>query len=191
MRFLLVFFMMIPMHELIIPRGVTRVNQWRNNELGEYYDQVEPKLFGWSSVMIHDDVPVVYVSETLFSAANQSKDTVKYTYTHTTGSKTNVQLSVTGSLSASAAPQIKEVKTKVEASTKASASNNQSAETSTKTNMNIEVPPYRKVSLKLRGEATLSNGVGIFYVMRVPVRRGSWEVLTFVSEHFWLKEEII
>jgi hypothetical protein len=98
---------------------------------------------------------------------------------------------VTGSLSASAAPQIKEVKTKVDASLKASASNNQSAETSTKTNMNIEVPPYRKVSLKLRGEAVLSNGVGIYYVMRVPVRRGSWEVLTFLSEHFWLKEEII
>ena len=190
MRFLLVFLLMIP-QELIIPRGVSRVSSWRSSELEQYYNQVEPRFFGWSSVMIHDDVPVVYVSDTLFSAANQSNDTVKYTYNHTTGSKTNVQLSVTGSLSASAAPQIKEVKTKVDASAKGSASNNTSAETSTRTSMNIEVPPYRKVSLKLRGEATLSNGVGIYYVMWMPVRRGTWEVLSFISEHFWLREEII
>jgi len=191
MRFLLVFLLVVPMEEFIIPFGVSRVTQWRHHELQQYYDQVEPRFFGWSSVMIHDDEPVVYVSETLFSAANQSNDTVKYTYNHTTGSKTNVQLSVTGSLSANAAPQIKEVRTKFDAGLKSSASNNQSAETTTRTNMNIEVPPFRKVSLKLRGEATLSNGVGIYYVMWVPVRRGTWEVVSFISEHFWLKEEII
>ena len=191
MRYLLVFLLLFPMEELRLPRGVTQIEDWQSTELEDYYDQVTPKFFGWSSVLIHDEEPAVYVSETLFSYANQSKDPVKYTYTHTNNESRKYQVNVTGNISTSAAGQIKDFKVKFDSSVKSSIAGDTQSSTNTKMNLNIEVPAYRKVSLKLRGEARLSSGVGVYYVMWMPVRKGAFEVLDVISEHFWLKEELL
>ena len=79
MRYLLVFLLLFPMEELRLPQGVTQIDDWQASELEDYYEKVPKKFFGWSSVLIYDEEPAVYVSETLFSYANESKDSVKYT----------------------------------------------------------------------------------------------------------------
>ena len=191
MRYLLVFLLLFPMEELRLPKGVTQIDDWQASELEEYYEKVPKKFFGWSSVLIYDEEPAVYVSETLFSYANQSKDPVKYTYSHTNDESRKYQVNVTGNITTSAAGQIKDFKLKFDSSVKSTIAGDTQSSTNTKMNLNIEVPAYRKVSLKLRGEARLSSGVGVYYVMWMPVRKGAFEVLDVISEHFWLKEELL
>jgi hypothetical protein len=191
MRYLLVFLLLFPMEELRLPNGVTQIDDWQSSELAAYYKRVPKKFFGWSSVLIYDEEPAVYVSETLFSYANQSNDSVKYTYSHTNDESRKYQVNVTGNITTSTAGQIKDFKLKFDSSVKSTIAGDTQSSTNTKMNLNIEVPAYRKVSLKLRGEARLSSGVGVYYVMWMPVRRGAFEVLDVISEHFWLKEELL
>ena len=49
--------------------------------------------------------------------------------------------------------------------------------------------PYTKLTLMVRGDCVVSNGVGKYYVFGIPFSKGTWEYIDFVTEYYEFFEE--
>ncbi len=174
--------------EIIVPEGVTLVEDF-GEDFDEYYDQVKSKFFGWSTVVIHEEEKVVFVSETLFSYSNQSNESIDYTYEYKKGKDLKNSVTFTGDISTKAGGKVKGFNLSFNSKLQSKLDLDVTESTDEVWDVDIEVKPYKKVSLKVKGEGELTNGVSKYYVFWIPIKKGGWEILEIVEEYFWLVEE--
>lgn len=192
MRILLLFFLLhSSFQEVITSEGVMLIDDFTVDQYEEYYEQVPKKFFGWSTLTINEDEPVIYVSETLFSYANQSKETIDYSYYHNNKKTIKDSVALSGDIDTTTSAKIKIFNMKLQTSIDADVSQVETVDENEKITIDIEIKPWSKVSLFTRGEARLTNGVSVYYIFYVPVRAGGWEVINIDTEYFWLLEEWI
>ena len=188
---LLLFFMVAHQHfqEIITLEDIPLVDEFDFDEYEEYYDQVKAKFMGWSTVIVYDEVPCMFISETLFSYSNQSDDKITYKYVHKEGFNSKTSMAFTGDIKTSAGGKVKGFNLKFDSKLQTKLDDATTITESEEWKLDITVNPYSKVSLKVRGEGTITNGVSKFYIFWIPVRKGGWEILDVVDEYLWLLEE--
>ena len=60
-----------------------------------------------------------------------------------------------------------------------------------KTNFSVDLKPYTKLSLMIRGDCIVSSGVGKNYFLGIQIEKGTWEYIDFVTEYYeFLEEEL-
>jgi len=168
---------------------VKLVDHFELTDYEDLYETIKPRFIGWSTVVVHDEEPVVFVSETLFSYANQSDEEIDYKYEYEQGTDIKDSVAFTGDITTKAGGKVKGFNLNFNSKLQSKLSK---ATTESKTeswNLDIKVSPYTKVSLKIKGEGSLTNGVSKFYFFWIPIRKGGWEILEIIDEYFWLVEE--
>lgn len=175
--------------EIITLEEIPLVDEFDYEEYEDYYDQIKPKFMGWSTAVIHEEVPCVFISETLFSYSNQSDEEINYKYVHKEGFTTKNSVAVTGDIKSSAGGKVKGFNLKFDTTLQGKLQDTQTTDLSEEWKLDIKVNPYSKVSLKIRGEGKITNGVSKFYIFWIPVRKGGWEILEIVDQYLWLLEE--
>ncbi|XMB87425.1 hypothetical protein RJG79_06410 [Mycoplasmatota bacterium WC44] len=192
--FLLIFLLSVNhvnFEEIVFIEEGELIEEFEENEYDKYYEKLNNRFFGWESFVIHDEVDVVFVSETLFSYRNQSNETISYEYTYETGKAIKDSIAVTGDIQAKADGKVKGFNLKFDSKIQSKISSQSTKSVSEKWELNIDVPPYTQVSLKIRGEGKLSNGVSKFFMFWMNTKKGGWEVLDVVNEYYWLVEEYV
>lgn len=192
---ILIIIMILSMHQNL--EEITLINEGRLLEeyeeidLEKYYPNLESKFFGWSSHIIQEDMDVVFISETLFSYSNQSNETITYKYTYSSDVDISDSIAVTGDISTSAKTKVKIFDLKFDSSIKSRMDYKSSESISEKWNLDIDIPPFKKISLKIKGEGKVSNGVSRLYIFYIPIKKGGWEVLDVTKTYYWLEEEYV
>ena len=167
------------------------LNQISSSTLDNYYKRIKRSAFGWSAVTINEDVPVKYVSEVILSKSNQTRERVVYKYNLTYSTSTTLERSLAGSVALKLSGKIKGITAGVEANLKASITQTIKKLYEEKMSFDVSINPYRKVSLIIRGDGELSNGVAKQYFFGIQIKKGTWEYLNRLTEYYEMYEEVL
>jgi hypothetical protein len=152
---------------------------------------VKKKAFGYSIYKINNEVPAWYISEIIFSRANNTNQTISFKYNFNYAKTTTVEYSLTGSLSVKLSGKLSALSLSVDPSVKASVENTTKNFYEEKSQFQFDIIPNHKISFIVRGECDISTGVGKYYFLGIPMKKGTWELIDIRTEYYELIDETI
>lgn len=179
--------------ELIFPFSDTAelVEDMEVKRIDNAYKKIKRKVFGWSVLSIIGDEKVKYVSDTIFSKANNTKMPLTFNYKCTLQNETQTSISVTGDLSISGNAKGKVLSGGLEAKVRAAVGWVETKSVTETTETKLVVSPKTKLSIIIKGDALLNNGVAKYYFLGIPFKKGTWEYVEILTEYYDYYEEEI
>lgn len=175
--------------EFVIPKGKRILISYSDGEIERKYDTVPKALFGTRESYFDKYIPVKYKSTVIFSRSNKTRETYVFSYDLKTVNYNKVSVSVKGNISAKGVVKFK--KAEVTASGDLTVTHNSETffETSETGKMNVVIHPNKKVTLRIVGDARISNGVSKYYMFGICFKKGAFEIVEVQSIVYELLEE--
>ena len=171
--------------------GYKLLSETSDKEIENAYKKVKRKIFGWNKVTINNNLDAWYISEIIFSKSNRSTQTFTFVYNTKQSVKSKQEYSVSGSLSTKASGKIKGITLGGDIKGEGELKNSSEEYFEEKTNFSVDLKPYTKLSLMIRGDCIVSSGVGKNYFLGIQIEKGTWEYINFVTEYYeFLEEEL-
>ncbi len=167
------------------------INDMPKELINSSYNQVKHRLFGWSVKSIVNNQIVTYKGDTIFSRKNNTSQTLNFFYTLETEQSVTTSISASTSLSGKGSGKIKAVSAALDASIRGEIGKKTYVSRSETTDIKIVIPPYRKLTIVVRGEARLNNGVCKYYFLGIRFKKGEWEYVDIVNEYYDYYEEAV
>lgn len=175
--------------EFTVPKGRTILITLSDNEIHRKYDDVPFALFGTKEVYFDKYIPVKYKSTVIFSRSNKTRESYVFSYDLETVKYKNVSVKVTGNLSAKAVFKTKKVEVQAEGDISMSYATETYVKTTESGSMNIVIQPNKKVTLRIVGDARITNGVSKYYLFGICFKKGAFEIVEIQSTIYELLEE--
>lgn len=147
------------------------------------------RFFGWSVGVINRNADCKYTAETIFSKANYTSAPFTFSYQMIESSKIETSISLDGTISARVKGKVKAVELGLDTSIRGEIGRKKTTTRSEETNMSIVIHPNTKITMKVTGNAELSNGVGRYYFLGICFKKGEWEYIDVLDECYELIEE--
>ena len=154
-------------------------------------DSVKRKFFGWSVKTRCHNSKVVYEAGSIFSRSNNTKQTIELDYSTSTKTTKQLSVNVSGSITLKLSGKIDQVSASLDDQIRTEIGVKNEVVFQEGIDFSIIIAPGKKVSLLVKGIATLSNGASKYYVMGIPVKKGYWEYVDVENEYYELFEEDI
>ncbi len=179
--------------EIKIPNGSASklISEMSDVVINAAYDKVKHRLFGWSVSSIVTDQKVTYKGDTVFSKKNNTSQYLNYIYRTESESSVTTSISASASLAGKGSGKIKGVTASLDASIRGEIGKKTYVSRSEETEIKIVVPPYKKLTICIRGEARLNNGVCKYYFLGIRMKKGEWEYIDIINEYYDYYEENI
>ena len=152
-----------------------------NSELNEMMKKVKKKVFGWSIYSKIKNYDVIYEAGTIFSRSNNTSQEINFNYNTTSTTKKQFSFNLSGTLAMKTSGKIDDV----------SASLKSDISFEEEMDFTIRILPRKKVSLIVKGNATISNGANKYYFLGICTKKGYWEYVDVINEYYELYEEEI
>ena len=169
--------------------GYKLLSQMSKKEIDDAYKKVKKSIVGWNVSTINDSVDAWYISEIVFSKSNRSSQIYTFSYStkHTITKQT--EFSASGTVATKVSGKVKKITLSGSLDAKGKITTTTKDYFEEKNNFNVDLMPYTKLTLLVRGDCIVSNGVGKFYVLGIPVSKGTWEYIDFITEYYEFYEE--
>lgn len=156
-----------------------------------HMNKVSKGFIGWKiKTMIHS-TDAVYVGKTIFSRYNNTDQTIDFNYSSSIKNTEETSVVTEGSLSGSISGKGKALSGGLEAEIRKEIGKVSSITITEESSFKVQIKSGRKVSLIVKGDAKISNGVAKYYFLGICFKKGSWEIIDIKSEYYELCEEII
>ena len=166
------------------------INSLNDDDINNALKTLKSKFMGKRIKIFNDEEECTYVSYTIFSRSNKTRDEYRFEYDTSKVTYSSYSVTVKGSISLKAAFKIKNSKDSSAGAEISASGTKESYTKETETGkLNITVYPNKKISLRIIGDATLSNGVQKNYVFGICVKKGAWEIISIRSVCYELVEE--
>ena len=175
--------------EFEVPKGRRILISYTDSEIERKYKDVPKAIFGTQDAYFDKYIPVKYKSTVIFSRSNKTRETYVFTYDLKTVNQSKVTVSVKGNISAKVVGKIKKVEMTGTGDLTINHSTETSVETSETEKMNVVIHPNKKVTLRIVGEAMITNGVSKYYLFGVCLKKGAFEIVEVTSIIYELLEE--
>ncbi|MBQ7277158.1 MAG: hypothetical protein IJS58_07950 [Bacilli bacterium] len=152
-------------------------------------DGLKRKFFGESEVTLNLYKDGKYVSNTLFSRSNLTRDAFVFSYDYSTITYNEISISVKGTISAKGTYKGKNKERTINGEITGTFSEEISLKNSESTNFKVVVYPGKRVTLRIVGECKISNGIKKNYFFGIRTSQGAWEVIDVISACCELIEE--
>lgn len=149
------------------------------------------KFWGWKHHYFNINKKILYVGETIFSKGNLTNASFVINYQLKESTTTENSLNTSGSISAKVAATIKKVSLTGNGSFEIDSTKSNKTVHSEETSIKITINPYRKVTLRLCGEAYVTNATSKYYVFGICIRKGEWETIEVGTCYYELVEEVM
>lgn len=169
--------------------GYKLLSEMSNDEINSAYKKVKSKAFGWSVKEINTNIDAWYISKIIFSKSNRSEQVYTFTYTNKHTSKREIELSASGSIATKVSGKIKAITLSGSLDGEGEIKKTTEEYFEEKANFSVDLMPYTKLTLMVRGDCIVSNGVGKYYMFGIPFSKGTWEYIDFVTEYYEFFEE--
>lgn len=177
--------------EIIIPNGskAKLIGSMDKETIKKAYNQLDRKFWGWSVEVIVNNQKVEYKGDTVFAKKNNTSQPLKYTYFYKREESITTSVSASASLAGKGSGKIKAVTASLDASIRGEIGKKTVISNTESTEINIVVPPKKKLTVTIRGEARLNNGVCRFHIFGIGFNKGEWEYIDVVNEYYDYYEE--
>ncbi len=157
----------------------------------DYMSKVNKGFIGWKvKTMIHSST-ATYIGKTIFSRYNNTDQPIDFNYSSSIKNTEETSIVTEGSLSGSISGKGKALSGGLEAEIRKKIGSVSTITITEESNFKVQIKPGRKVSLIVKGDAKVSNGVAKYYFLGICFKKGSWEIIDVMSEYYELCEEII
>ena len=169
--------------------GYKLLSEMSKKELDTAYNKVKRKVVGWSIIEINNNIDAWYISEIIFSKSNKSNQVYTFDYSTKHTLTKEVEVSATGTIATKVSGKIKKVTLSGSLDTEGEIKQSTKDYFEEKTSFSVDLMPFTKLTLMVRGDCVVSNGVGKYYVLGIPFSKGTWEYIDFVTEYYEFFEE--
>lgn len=169
--------------------GYKLLSEMSKQEIENSYKKVKRTAFGWNIHKINNEIDAWYISEIIFSKSNKSNQIYTFSYSTKHTLTSEIQLSASGSIATKVSGKVKKVTLSGSIDGKGSIKKTTKDYFEEKTNFSVDLMPYTKLTLMVRGDCIVSTGVGKLYILGIPVSKGTWEYIDFVTEYYEFFEE--
>lgn len=161
------------------------------NEKRQMLKNVKRKAFGWSNYTNLYNRQVIYEANTIFSRSNNTRQSIEFKYSTTETEKKQTTKTVTGTLATKLSGKTTKISWGMDQSIRAEIGIKNDISYQEEIDFKIKIDPKRKVSLVVKGYATLSNGAAKYYLCGICLNQNLWEYVDVINEFYELCEEII
>lgn len=161
------------------------------DEYEMYLKKVKKTFAGWRFKIIHYPVVGSFIGETIFSRYNNTTQVIDFNYTSSTVKSSESSRKSIGSIGASGSAKGKSISGSLEGQIRTEIGEVKSNKITEETEFSVKIKPGRKVSLIIKGDVRVSNGVAKYYLFGICFKKGAWEIVDLVSDYYELCEEII
>lgn len=167
------------------------INDMEDSVIKSAYDKVKRKFFGWGIKTIVENQMVTYKGDTVFSKKNNTSQYLNFNYTWEQEESVTTSIAASASLTGKASGKIKVVNASLDALIRGEIGKKTIVSKTETTEILIVVPPRKKLTVTIRGEARLNNGVCKYYFLGIGFKKGEWEYIDVVNEYYDYYEETI
>ena len=155
------------------------------------YKKIKRKVFGWGVCGIIYDENVKYIGDTVFSKANNTTNTLTFIYEYQVDKEVETSISVTGDLGISGNAKNAKLSGGLEAAVRATIGKKTKYSVNEMTRTTLIIPKKSKISVIIKGDAVLNNGVARYFFFGIPFKKGTWEYIEVQTEYYDYYEEKI
>ncbi len=170
--------------------GAKLLNRMTPGEVAKELNSVKRKFAGWSVSDMVCAANATYVGKSIFSRYNNTNQSVKFNYASTIENMEENSVVTTGSLGANLSSK-KKINGALEVEIRKQIGKVTSHTSTEKVDFNVTIAPKHKISLIVKGDCKVSNGVAKYYILWMCFKKGSWEIVDVMSEYYELCEEVI
>ncbi len=157
----------------------------------DYMTKVGKGFIGWKVKTMLHAASAEYIGKTIFSRYNNTDQTIDFNYSSSIKNTEETSVVTEGSLAGSISGKGKVISGGLEAEIRKKIGNVSTITITEESSFKVQIKPGRKVSLIVKGDAKVSNGVAKYYFLGICFKKGSWEIIDVMSEYYELHEEII
>lgn len=175
--------------EFDVPKGRKILINYSNNEIKNKYKDVPFALFGNKYSYFDKYIPVEYTSTVIFSRSNKTRESYEFEYNLQEINYNQVSVAVKGNISVEGVAKIK--KFEIEGSGDLTVNYDEESynKVTESGGLRITVYPNKKVTLRIVGEARITNGVSKYYFLGICFKKGAFEIVEVKSTIYELIEE--
>ncbi len=160
-------------------------------ERNAYLKKIKKTFAGWRFKIISYPIVGKFIGETIFSRYNNTSQTIDFNYTSSIMKTTESSVKTIGSIGASGSAKGKSISGALEGQIRKEIGEVKSTKLTEETEFTVKIKPGRKISLIIKGNVKVSNGVAKYFFFGICFKKGAWEIVDLVSEYYELCEEII
>lgn len=179
--------------EIRIPKGSSAklIKDMDDRVIEGAYASLKKRFLGWSINVIVANQMVQYTGDTVFAKKNNTSQYLKYTYYCKQEESITTSVSASSTISGKASGKIKAVSASLDAEIRGEIGKKTYVSKSESTEILITIPPMKKLTITIRGEARLNNGVCKYYILGIPFKKGEWEYIDVINEYYDYYEETV
>ena len=152
-------------------------------------NDLKRKLFGESELVLNLYKDAKYVSNTIFSRSNLTREPFSFSYDYSSVTYQEVSVSIKGSISAKGTFKGKNKELTINGEVTGTYAEETSSKYSEDSSFKVVIYPGKRVTLRMVGDCKISNGVKKTYFMGIRTSKGAWEVIDIISACLELIEE--
>lgn len=175
-----------------VHNGGRTLAEYSNGDYEKLYDEINKKRFwGWRTYILFDNEEVTFLKDTLFIIVNEGETPITHTFSVKNEEYVKKQYSVSGTLGLNVSASDKGFKLGLEEKLKFSITTTVYSETEEEFEVKVMVDPMTRLTVEVRGEGKISNGVAKYYRFFKNVKKGGWEIFIVTTEYYSLSKELI
>ena len=151
--------------------------------------KVKKKAFGWSTKANYVNLEVVYEAGSVFSRSNHTSQAIDFNYSTSEAKTTEFDVTSSGTLAMKASGKFDVISASLDKSIRLDIGIKNKIVKTEDMDFTIKILPGKKISLVVKGIATLSNGAAKYYFFGICTKKNYWEYVDVVSEYYELYEE--
>jgi len=165
------------------------LKDYTKSEYKSYYKKVSKRKFaGWRINVVHEDLKVVYKTETIFSYYNDGTTSIKYEYKFEGTNTSSRSITSTGEIGINVTGPIKQFKGGLDAKLKITSTYETTNKETETFKMQMEIDPQTMTNLYIHGEGLITNGVACRYFMWIPFEKGGFEVFVITTQYYRMEK---
>lgn len=165
------------------------IHNLSESEINASLKTLKGKLFGTREKEFNSFEDCTYVSNTIFSRSNKTREEYAFTYDTSTITYSSVSVSITGSLNVKGVFKGKSKEISAGGTLTGTKETEDYIKNTEAGTLTVVIYPNKKVTLRIVGEAKISNGVQKKFFLGICMKKGAWEVVNVISTCYELLEE--
>ncbi len=147
------------------------------------------KIFGSREKVLNDEADATYVSNTIFSRSNKTREAYTFIYDTSKIVYTAVSVTTKGSISTKGVFKMKSKEITVAGDYGGDKKKEDSTKDVENGKLSVVIYPNKMITLRIVGKAKVSNGVMKNFIFGICTKKGAYEVVTVTSTCYELLEE--
>lgn len=175
--------------EFVLPKGRKLLINYTESEINKKYKDVSNGLFGTKYSYFDKYIPATYTSTVIFSRSNKTRESYIFKYNLEEVNYNKVSVAVKGNISVEGVFKPKKFEVKSKGDLSVSYDTESYIKTTESREMSVVIYPNKKVTLRIVGDAKITNGVSKYYFLGICFKKGAFEIVEVMSTIYELIEE--